>query len=478
MSHEPLLNSASLPPSLCAWSFSAIQIVTCLKFWPFHWEKIEPTNNSAEGNTLRHSQIRLLRVRQLVSAIITSSLYRLQLATGTLLILSGNMLFSKAGLQEKWTTAKDIEPVLAELKSLDKVVHLDLSGNTIGVEASKALAKTIVTTKSIRDNLEDVNFADMYTSRLVDEVVESLQVLLPALQACPKLKRVNLSDNAFGLRTIESLESFIANTVQLKHLILANNGMGPFAGERIGKALYKLAENKKSKGEGFLETFICGRNRLENGSTRWLSQGLRAHGDDLHEVRLYQNGIRPQGCINLIKHGLSHNKNLHVLDLQDNTFTTVASETLAEYLTNWSQLRELNLNDCLLKGPGSHAILKVIKGNKFESLEKLKLQYNELTQSSLEELLIPALKSGSLPSLRLLELNGNRLEEDSEPLDLLPTLFEGELDELDDLEEVDSEDDESGDEDENESEEIWDPKEFIKDGTVDELASELEHTHL
>lgn len=385
--------------------------------------------------------------------------------------------FSKAGLQQKWTTEDDIKSVLDELKAVDKVTSLDLSGNTIGVEASKALVKVIREEKSIRDNVEEVNFADMYTSRLVDEVVESLQVLLPALQGCPKLAKVDLSDNAFGLRTIDSLEKFISESTQLKHLILANNGMGPFAGERIGKALFKLAENKKKAGQSLLETFVCGRNRLENGSSRWLSQGLRAHGDDLHTVRLYQNGIRPQGCINLIKHGLAYNKNLHVLDMQDNTFTTVASETLAQYLTNWTHLKELNLNDCLLKGPGSHAILKVLKENKFDNLETLKLQYNELTQHSLEHLLIPAFQSGNLPCLASLELNGNRFEEDSEPLELLPTLFDGELDELDDLEEVDSEEEESEDED-AEEEDDWNPTEFVKDKEVDELASELEKAHI
>ncbi|CDO96483.1 unnamed protein product [Kluyveromyces dobzhanskii CBS 2104] len=392
------------------------------------------------------------------------------------------MSFSKAGLQQKWTSEEDIRSVLDELKLMDKVTSLDLSGNTIGVEASKALADAINKNDSIRNNVEDVNFADMYTSRLVDEVVESLQLLLPALQSCPKLSKVDLSDNAFGLRTIDSLEKFLRETVQLKHIILANNGMGPFAGERIGKALYVLAENKKKAGKSLLETFVCGRNRLENGSTRWLSQGLKAHGDDLHTVRLYQNGIRPQGCINLIKHGLSHNKKLHVLDLQDNTFTAVASDTLAQYLTNWTQLKELNLNDCLLKGPGSHAVLKVLKENKFDDLETLKLQYNELTQHTLEHLLIPALKAGNLPSLNSLELNGNRLEEDSEPLSLLPSLFDGELDELDDLEEVDSEEEEESEDEEAEEEEMWDPAQLVKEETadksVDDLTAELAETHI
>ena len=143
----------------------------------------------------------------------------------------------------------------------------------------------------------EVNFADLYTSRLVDEVVDSLKFLLPVLLKCPSLEIVNLSDNAFGLRTIELLEDYTAHAVNIKHLILSNNGMGPFAGERIGKALFHLAQNKKAASKSFLETFICGRNRLENGSAVYLALGLKSHSEGLKVVKLYQNGIRPKGCL-------------------------------------------------------------------------------------------------------------------------------------------------------------------------------------
>ncbi|CEP60640.1 GTPase-activating protein RNA1 LALA0_S01e15588g [Lachancea lanzarotensis] len=388
-------------------------------------------------------------------------------------------IFSVANRALRLTSAEDIEPILKDLTKLPKVTKLDFSGNTIGVEASKALAKSIIENSGIAANLIEINFADLYTSRLVDEVVESLNIFVPVWLSCPQLSIVNLSDNAFGLRTIDSLESYISQAAQLQHLILSNNGMGPFAGERIGKALFKLAQLKQSKGKPFLETFICGRNRLENGSATYLALGLKAHGSGLKTVRLYQNGIRPQGVAVLIKHGLGNNKNLQVFDLQDNTFTTSASLILADILPVWSEsLVELNVNDCLLKGPGADAVVQVLNEHKFVNLHSLKMQYNELTQDTLISYLIPAVQSANLPALKLLELNGNRLEGDSDALTELEESFDGKLDELDDLEELDSEDEEE-DESEEESEDVMTAADFdavekaFTELQVDEVTAEL-----
>ncbi|AET37695.1 GTPase-activating protein RNA1 Ecym_1469 [Eremothecium cymbalariae DBVPG len=393
--------------------------------------------------------------------------------------------FSISDKALKLTSEEDIKPHLTSLSELSKVTKIDLSGNTIGIDASIALAKHIENHKNISENVTEINFADLYTSRLVDEVVESLKVLLPVLLKCPKLELLNLSDNAFGLRTIDILEDYIANAVNLKHLILSNNGMGPFAGERIGRALYSLAQRKKDAGKPLLETFICGRNRLENGSAKCLALGLKGHAGGLKTVRLYQNGIRPNGIAILIKHGLKYNVNLEVLDLQDNTFTSGASMVLAEVLPQWkSTLKELNVNDCLLKELGCDAVLKVMLSNQFSSLKTLKLQYNEMNQKTLELALLPALENGNLDALKFLELNGNRLEEESEALETLHDLFNGEIDELDDLEELDSEAEYEGDEEEEEEEEevedvdLKELEEELSNFYINDLAKEVEKVHI
>ncbi|KAH9202040.1 hypothetical protein LQ764DRAFT_92344 [Zygosaccharomyces rouxii] len=390
-----------------------------------------------------------------------------------------SQVFSLQGKALKLTTKQDIQPHLDALEKLEKVTKLDLSGNTIGEEASVALADFITTHDSLRLHVQEVNFADLYTSRLVDEVVASLTAFLPALLKCHRLEILNLSDNAFGLRTIDQLENYIANAVYLKHLILSNNGLGPHAGERVGKALFMLAQNKRKLKLNPLETFICGRNRLENGSSLYLALGLKSHGDGLQNVRLYQNGIRPKGVATILHYGLKHNKNLKVLDLQDNTFTTTASSVLSEVLPIWKDsLLELNLNDCLLKQNGADLVFKVFAETKFTKLEVLKAEYNEMVQETLEQVLLPAVEKEQLPKLKKLELNGNWLEENSEPLDQLQARFP-DL-ELDDLEEPDSEEEEEEEDEAEQLEEVDSGalENELLNTRVDTLAEELSKTHI
>jgi Ran GTPase-activating protein 1 len=143
---------------------------------------------------------------------------------------------------------------------------------------------------------------------------------------------------------------------------------------------------------------------------------------------------------------------LSVLDLQDNTITTKSAKILAENLSNWKNLKELNVNDCLLKPKGALSLVNSFNASVWNNLEVLKLQYNELDETALE-VLADAVKS-KFPNLKVLELNGNRFEEENSTIEEISAVFEergfGELDELDDLEEVDSDEEEEEEEEEEE----------------------------
>ncbi|QPG72793.1 hypothetical protein FOA43_000095 [Brettanomyces nanus] len=367
---------------------------------------------------------------------------------------------------------------LSKKKNLEKI---DLSGNTISPEASKYLAKEFL---NHRDTLKELNLQDIYTSRDKFEIPASLKEFFAAIEQLPQLRVLNLSDNAFGQDTIDVLEDFISKSKYFEHFIISNNGLGPFSGTRVGKALYKMAKlreasNIEDENVRTLKTFWCGRNRLESGSAEFLALGLRAN-TDLQDIRLYQNGIRPNGIARLVYHGLSRLPALQVLDLDDNTFTLPGSTALAESISHWPDLRELNINDCLMKAEGCVKVLaKLSEFSDKSKLEALKLQYNELNSDGLKLLvgLLPNLKSHSI-----LELNGNRFEEDSEYIDKINSIFaikgKGSLDELDDLEEPDSEEEaESEDEDESEKEEDDDQRKNIEDKLAS-LEKELASTHI
>ena len=317
---------------------------------------------------------------------------------------------------------------------------------------------------------------------------------------------MDLSDNAFGLNTVESLVLFLRRHNPLKHLILQNNGLGPAAGAMVADALTELAEKKakareKEEGNGVpeLETLICGRNRLENGSMGAWARCFGAH-RHVREVKMVQNGIRQEGIMLLFSEGLAQCEDLRVLDLQDNTFTITGAEALCSSLGKWKELKELGVGDCLLGARGGVKLGEELGKGENKGLEVIRAQYNEIDARGVKALFDAA---DALPKLKRVEINGNKFAEDDEGVEGLRTLLddrkekaggEGEegawgLDELSDLEEEsDEEDEEEAEEDEEEEKRERVLKEADqeeaenvaekKDADVDALADELGGTHI
>lgn len=297
----------------------------------------------------------------------------------------------------------------------------------------------------------------MFTGRLKDEIPACLEFLLPALLELPDLIKINLSDNALGLSAVDPLSDFLSKHTPLRELILANNGFGPLAGAKVASALEDLAKAKEEvKSPYALETVICGRNRLENGSMEAWSACFAAN-KEIKEIRLYQNGIRQEGIELLLTSGLSNSKKLQKLDLQDNTFTVKGALALAKVIPNWAdELIELGIGDCLLSARGGVVLGQaLIDVGRFPKLETLRLQYNEIDAEGVE-LITTALRN-TMYNLKKLELNGNKFSEDHPLVGKINDLFEdrgfGELDDLSDMEE------DSEDENEDESEEEEDEDE-------------------
>ncbi|KAH6529704.1 hypothetical protein HBI07_175860 [Parastagonospora nodorum] len=373
--------------------------------------------------------------------------------------MSGSKIFSIEGKGLKLTTAEDIEPHIQDLKAHDQVEEVRFLGNTLGVEASEALAKVLETKKS----LKVANLADIFTSRLLSEIPPALSHLVTALLSLPELHTVDLSDNAFGLNTVAPLVDFLSQHTPLRYLYLNNNGLGPAAGVLVADALTALAAKKEAaRKEGKqvpdLELVICGRNRLETGSMQAWAKAYAAN-SGVKTIKMTQNGIRQEGITHLLAHGLSHLSKLETLDLQDNTFTAMGANALGSVVGKWTEMRELGVGDCLLGGRGGVALASALAKGQNKKLEVLRLQFNDINAKGLAGLTSAA--SSSLPALRRVELNGNKFGEDDSSIDKLREVLDarkeesGEheddeeywgLDELDELDELDDdEEDEESD---------------------------------
>jgi len=410
--------------------------------------------------------------------------------------------FSLAAEGLKINTADDLRSHVASLIDSKDVTHIDLSGNTFGVPACEALAPIL---SSKASTLTSIDLHDIFTSRLLEEIPPALSSLLNALLECKRLHTIDLSDNAFGLNTKDPLVDFLSKHTSLQHLVLNNNGMGPIAGTSIANALASLAVRKaEARKEGIevpdLQSIVCGRNRLENGSMGAWARAYEAHKSGIKSVKMTQNGIRQEGISHLLRSGLSHCQDLEVLDMQDNTFTVMGAGALAEVVPKWTKLKELGVGDDLLGASGSIKVFEALSKGETKELEILRLQYNDINSQGVKSLL-QAAKEG-MPKLRRVELNGNKFNEDEMNIEALSELL-GErkdangknedpedfwgLDELDELEEESSDEEgEAAEEEEDLEERILEtadeaenePVAQRKDADVDELADALKKTEI
>jgi len=350
------------------------------------------------------------------------------------------------------------------------------------------------------------NFADIFTGRLLNEIPEALSSLLTSIMNLPKLNTINLNDNAFGLNTQAPLVAFLASHVPLQHLYLNNNGLGPHAGILIADALSELhAKKEEARKQGQdvpdLETVICGRNRLENGSMTAWANTFSLH-NKVKKVKMVQNGIRQEGISHLLSEGLRHATELRVLDLQDNTFTLLGAKALAAVTPGWTEILELGIGDSLLGNKGGVAFAKSLAKGKNTKLQILRLQYNEISAPAVKSLAGAA--KDALPALKKMELNGNKFSEDDESIIALQELFEERKESLggdvvaedewglDSLSDLEDDSDEEEDEEESDIEPEQRAEKLIqeaeeaqeepvlaeKDSEVDELAKKLQKTSI
>ena len=402
--------------------------------------------------------------------------------------------FTLSAATKKFDSPSELLPHLSPLEDPSKITSVHLGGNTF----SPACAVTIADHLSKCSNLKFANLDDIFTSRLLSEIPPALDSLLTALLNLEKLSDVNLSDNAFGLNTVEPLVKFLEKAVPLQHLVLNNNGLGPNAGTMIANALTALAEKKRTAVSSSsnpqssstsssshdvpqLETLVCGRNRLEAGSMPAFAACFGAN-SALKTVKMVQNGIRQDGIVKLLSEGLSHCEGLEVLDLQDNTFTVKGATALANTLPKWPDLKELGIGDCLVGARGMVLVANALAKGSNRKLQVLRAQYNEIDAKGVDAL-YQAVKQDALPMLRRVELNGNKFSEDDASVEGLRLLLEerkekagaaeingGEwgMDELSDLEEDSDEEEDQEQEDGKEEDDGGDDKEKVDSDDIAE----------
>lgn len=305
---------------------------------------------------------------------------------------------------------------------------------------------------------------------MITEIPQALSSICDALVDKTSLYEINLSDNAFGGRSVNPIVPFLTQNRSFSVLKLNNNGLGPAGGAVIADALLQSAHLSKKEGKpSNLRTVICGRNRLEDGSATTWAEAFAAHGT-LVDVRMPQNGIRQDGVIALAR-GLAKCPNLQTLDLQDNAFNVDGSDegskAFAEALPSWSKLEILDFSDCVLTEEGNiPSVISTLAGGSNPALHTLRLQNNNLDSQT--AVLLAETVGEHLPLLKFVELQWNEIEEDEEALETLGDLLKARGGKL----AVTDEDEEDDDEVEKEAAES-EPDEGKPTTATDKAADQL-----
>ena len=134
---------------------------------------------------------------------------------------------------------KLLEPEMSSIKKGFSAI--ECSGNSYSIEATKQLAEIIA--KHANKNLWLADFSDMFTTRSIDGIPESIKALINAVENRP-LQQLCLNSNAVGVRVVPSFDKFLMESAHLVHLNLSNCGLDAAAMTLISDALLK---NKKTK---------------------------------------------------------------------------------------------------------------------------------------------------------------------------------------------------------------------------------------
>lgn len=82
------------------------------------------------------------------------------------------------GKSLKFNTAQDVAEICADISIMPHMTEIRLSANTFGVEACRAIAKSIASCHE----LKMIGFSDMFTGRLKDEIPLALDAFVEALE--------------------------------------------------------------------------------------------------------------------------------------------------------------------------------------------------------------------------------------------------------------------------------------------------------
>jgi Ran GTPase-activating protein 1 len=229
-----------------------------------------------------------------------------------------------------------------------KLTHIRLSNKSFGNEAASILAPKLMEMKK----LQVADLSDIIAGRMTDVGLSVLNTISKALQQCPTLTEVDLSENALGPRGVAACRPLLSSVESLKKLTFNNDGLSKEAMNEIRDLLLFRGPDSPT----VLEKLHFWNNMSGDGGATAISSVI-LQSPDLSDFRLSSTRCGSEGGADLVK-ALSTRTNLQKIDLADNTFGSGVAPLLGPLISNNRNLMHLNLSDLSLDNEGVEEVMK------------------------------------------------------------------------------------------------------------------------
>lgn len=223
------------------------------------------------------------------------------------------------------------------------LTHIKLSGHSYSQEVCAYIGEIL----KEATNITHVDFSDLFTGRMKDELYLCLKELCTPLMD-KSLVMLDLSHNAFGPSGIPGFDFLLEQSQSLKSLRVMNCGLGPTGGKALAEAM--------AKGGLKLTDFQAGRNRLEDTGYTAIAGVIKDMGT-LEKLVAPQNFVKKAGMLAMMD-ALVSNPDLTHIEIHDNWLKEEAITGLKNFITTSNGLIYLNISDCDIGGVGVKQIIR------------------------------------------------------------------------------------------------------------------------
>ncbi|KAJ2924756.1 hypothetical protein H1R20_g12339, partial [Candolleomyces eurysporus] len=312
-----------------------------------------------------------------------------------------------------------------DLAGIEKLV---MSGNTLGVDAGKGLAEVI----RKMPNLKAANLSNIFTTRSIDEIPGALTPICTALAECPNLVDVDIGDNAFGQRAVDSVMPLLTDGPPLEVLKIANIGMNVEGGRTLAGALAGAAKRHQDAGlSPKLRTLVLSRNLLGDGSAKAWANAISCH-PTLERFESNRNEFRESG-VTVIATALGRCTSLRRIVIEDAVVANVDNDGVDGLVGGWKAIADLvrqsapnlemlHLPSCSFRTEGCEELVSALNDEVYPNLKSIRLDHNEFEDSHFQSLLT-AVKT-KLPVLAFMKVTTNDDLEDSPYLEEIGRILE------------------------------------------------------